>query len=184
MTATVEEIWQKLAGGLRGYIRGRVDDHATAEDILQDVFLRIHQKLPTLRASERLEAWVWRITRNAITDYYRRHIDTLPVPETLPAEANDHAGEPQGLRAALNRMIQSLPRLYRDAIVLAELDGLTQKELANRLNISLSGAKSRVQRGRVRLKQMLDNCCIFEFDRRGKVIDCEPRTKAGCDECG
>jgi uncharacterized protein YuzE len=60
---------------------------------------------------------------------------------------------------------------------------LTQQQLANRLGISLSGAKSRVQRGRAQLKQMLDECCTFEFDRRGKVIGCEPREKAGCDEC-
>jgi RNA polymerase sigma-70 factor (ECF subfamily) len=80
-------------------------------------------------------------------------------------------------------MIYSLPEPYRDAVVLTELEGLTQRELANRLGISLSGAKSRVQRGRAQLKQMLDECCTFEFDRRGKVIDCTPRAKTGCDEC-
>jgi hypothetical protein len=71
----------------------------------------------------------------------------------------------------------------RDAVVLTELEALTQQELANRLGISLSGAKSRVQRGRAQLKQMLDEGCTFEFDRRGKVIGCEPREKAGCKEC-
>ena len=183
MTATVEEIWQKLASELRGYIRVRISDHATAEDILQDVFVKIHQKLPTLRAGKRLESWVWRITRNAVIDHYRGRIKMVEVPDTLPASADDHDADPPGLKAAFRRMIQNLPEPYREAVVLTELDGLTQKELANRLNISLSGAKSRVQRGRAQLKQMLDECCTFEFDRRGKVIDCEPRANAGCDEC-
>jgi|SRR5947208_1439182 len=183
MTATVEEIWRELASELRGFIRARVRDHATAEDILQDVFVKIHQKLPTLRAGERLEAWVWRITRNAVIDHYRSRKSALEVPETLPASLDESKSEPEGLRAAFSRMIQSLPEPYREAVVLTELEGMTQQELANRLGISLSGAKSRVQRGRAQLKRMLDQCCRFEFDRRGKVIDCTPREKAGCDEC-
>jgi RNA polymerase sigma-70 factor, ECF subfamily len=81
-------------------------------------------------------------------------------------------------------MIYSLPEPYRDALVLTEFDGLTQKELAERLGISLSGAKSRVQRGKEQLKRMLHDCCTFEFDRRGRVIDCEPRGNSGCKECG
>ena len=81
-------------------------------------------------------------------------------------------------------MIYSLPEPYRDALVLTELEGLTQKDLAKRLGISLSGAKSRVQRGREQLKTMLHECCTFEFDRRGMVIDCEPRKKDSCRECG
>jgi RNA polymerase sigma-70 factor (ECF subfamily) len=183
MTAMVEEIWRKLASELRSFIRARVSDHATAEDILQDVFVKIHQKLPTLRTTERVESWVWRITRNAVIDHYRGRIKTVEVPETLPASADNHDDEPPGLKAAFRRMIQNLPDPYREAIVLTELDGLTQRELANRLNISLSGAKSRVQRGRAQLKRMLDDCCMFEFDRRGKAIGCEPRAKGGCDEC-
>ncbi len=72
-------------------------------------------------------------------------------------------------------MIYSLPDQYREAVVLTEFDGLTQQQLADRLGITLSGAKSRVQRGRAHSKQMLDECCNFEFDRRGMVIDCTPR---------
>jgi RNA polymerase sigma-70 factor (ECF subfamily) len=63
------------------------------------------------------------------------------------------------------------------------LEGLTQKELAERLGISLSGAKSRVQRGREQLKEMLHECRTFEFDRRGKVTECQPRARGGCQEC-
>jgi RNA polymerase sigma-70 factor (ECF subfamily) len=81
-------------------------------------------------------------------------------------------------------MIYSLPAPYREALLLTEFDGLTQQQLAARVGISLSGAKSRVQRGREQLKQMLHECCSFEFDRRGKVIGCEPRTAASCLECG
>jgi len=87
-------------------------------------------------------------------------------------------------KAAFRRMIYSLPGPYRDALVLTEFEGLTQKELAKRLGLSLSGAKSCLQRGREQLKEMLFDCCRFEFDRRGRVIDCQSSEKACCQECG
>jgi RNA polymerase sigma-70 factor (ECF subfamily) len=74
----------------------------------------------------------------------------------------------------IQEMIDDLPADYRQALILTEYEGLTQKELAQRLGISLSGAKSRVQRAREKLKIMLLNCCHFEFDRLGRVVDYEP----------
>ena len=106
------------------------------------------------------------------------------MPETLPAELPEDDAEMEGFKAAFRRMIYSLPEPYRDALVLTEFEGLTQKELAERLGISLSGAKSRVQRGREQLKVMLHEWCAFEFDRRGRVIECQPRASGGCQECG
>ncbi len=72
-------------------------------------------------------------------------------------------------------MVERLPDDYREALLFTEYEGLTQKELAERLGVSYSGAKSRVQRAREKLKTMLLACCHFEFDRLGKVIDYQPR---------
>jgi RNA polymerase sigma-70 factor (ECF subfamily) len=183
MNATLEHIWLEFAEKLGQFIRARVSDPATAEDILQDVFVKIQKRLGQLQDPARLEGWIYLIARNAIIDHYRTRKETIEVPETLPAEPDARDGEVGELKAAFRRMIYNLPEPYREAVVLTEFDGLTQQELADRLKISLSGAKSRVQRGRAQLKQMLDECCTFEFDRRGKVIDCAPRAKAGCKEC-
>ncbi len=184
MNASLEHIWLEFSDKLGQFIRARVPDHATAEDILQDVFVKIQKGLDRLQDPARLQGWVYLIARNAIVDHYRTRRETVEVPEYLPAEPAVDDGEVEELTAAFRRMIYSLPEPYREALVLTEFDGLTQQQLADRLGISLSGAKSRVQRGRVQLKQMLDECCTFEFDRRGKVIDCSPRPKAGCRECG
>jgi RNA polymerase sigma-70 factor (ECF subfamily) len=183
MNATLEHIWHEFAGKLGQFIRARVSDPATAEDILQDVFVKIHKRLGQLQDPAKLEGWIYLIARNAIIDHYRTRKETVEVPETLPAEPDATDGEIEELKSSFRRMIYSLPEPYRDAVVLTELDGLTQQELANRLGISLSGAKSRVQRGRAQLKQLLDECCTFEFDRRGKVIGCEPREQTNCAEC-
>jgi RNA polymerase sigma-70 factor, ECF subfamily len=183
MNATLEHIWQEFAVKLGQFIRSRVTDPATAEDILQDVFVKIHKRLGSLQDPAKLERWIYLIARHAIIDHYRSRKATVEVPETLPAEADAGDAEFEGLKAAFRRMIESLPEAYREALVLTEYEGLTQSELAQRLGISLSGAKSRVQRGRARLKEMLNQCCTFEFDRRGKVIECEPRSKSGCENC-
>jgi len=85
-------------------------------------------------------------------------------------------------------MVDSLPADYRQALLLTEYQGLTQRELAQKLGLSVSGAKSRVQRAREKLKAMLLDCCHFEFDRRGKVIDYQPNcaccaNQEGCTDC-
>ncbi|HYG23923.1 MAG TPA: RNA polymerase sigma factor SigZ [Verrucomicrobiae bacterium] len=183
MNATMEHIWHEFAGKLGRFIRTRVADPAAAEDILQDVFLRIQKRLDQLKDPAKLETWIYLIARNAVVDHYRTRRETVEVPETMPSERAETDGEVEELKLAFRRMIYSLPEPFREAVVLTELEGLKQQELADRLGISLSGAKSRVQRGRAQLKKMLDECCTFEFDRRGAVIGCEPRKRSSCEEC-
>lgn len=186
MNATLEHIWHEFADRLREFIRCRVADPHTAEDILQDVFVKIQARLNRLKDPAKLQGWIYLIARNAVIDHYRTRKETVELPETLMAEdepASGESDETDELNAAFRRMIYSLPEPYREALVLTEFDGLTQQQLADRLGISLSGAKSRVQRGRAQLKQMLHDCCTFEFDRRSSVIDCTPRQKTKCNEC-
>ncbi len=184
MMPTVETIWNEFAAKLGQFIAARVADPATAEDILQDVFLKIQSRLGQLRDPARLQGWLYLMARNAIIDYHRTRKDTTEVPESLPAEPPAQDAEIEELKAAFRRLISTLPEPYREALVLTEVEGLTQKQMAARLGSSLSGAKSRVQRGREQLKQMLLERCEFEFDRLGRIIDCRPRTQDACQECG
>jgi RNA polymerase sigma-70 factor (ECF subfamily) len=183
MNPTLEQIWHDFAEKLGQFIRSRVSDPATAEDILQDVFVKIQERLSQLHDPAKLQSWIYLIARNAVIDHYRTRKQTAEVQETMVDDRERESDELNGLKASFHRMIHSLPEPYREAVILTELDGLTQKELAERLGISVSGAKSRVQRGRQQLKEMLLDCCRFEFDRRGGVLDCQPRFKAGCKEC-
>ena len=179
MTPTVESIWAGFAGQLRNFIRSRIRDHAAVEDILQEVFVKIHRKLPTLRAGERLEAWVWRITRNAIADHFRHARPDEPLPAELTAAAESETPMPD-LNPCVRRFVGELTEGYREALVLTEWQGMTQEQVAKRLGLSLSGAKSRVQRARGQLKDMLLDCCRLELDRRGNVVEMQPKKKQ-CD---
>jgi RNA polymerase sigma-70 factor (ECF subfamily) len=183
MNASTGLLWNEFSDRLLRFIAGRVGDPATAEDLRQDVFLRLHRRLGKPEPVEDIEAWLYRSARNAIIDHYRTRKPTVEVPETLEAEADEAAPDLVELRAAFRRMILSLPEPYRDAVILADLEGLKQQEVADRLGLTLPGAKSRVQRGRDQLRALLHACCSFEFDRRGHVIECSPNSAQACAEC-
>ena len=183
MDTITEQAWEAFHAPLHQFIRRRVADEATTEDLLQEVFLKIHRTGTSLKDARRLESWIYQITRNLIIDYYRsRHhpmttlddVEILDLSEELPDD--DIVSE---LLPCVRAMVLALPKQDRQALILTEYQGLTQKELGERLGLSFSGAKSRVQRAREKLKQELLACCHFELDRRGHILDYHPR----CDCC-
>jgi RNA polymerase sigma-70 factor (ECF subfamily) len=169
---TTKEIWSKYHSNLLAFIQKRVDDKVAAEDILQDVFVRIHSRLDTLEKNSKLKSWLYQITRNAVVDFYRSRRPTEELPAWLkqpqPSREDNTRRE---LSSCLAPMIQQLPEKYRHAVQLSEIEGKTQKEIAEKENISFSGAKSRVQRGRALLKAMLHNCCKLEINIKNQIVD-------------
>jgi RNA polymerase sigma-70 factor, ECF subfamily len=180
-----DQIWNDSRSQLKAFIKRRIKNEADAEDILQSVFLKIHQNIEKLSDNEKLYAWIYRITRNAITDYYRTNNENL---QPLDEEFNQSAGEEfsaaseEEVLSWLRPMIEDLPEKYGQALLLTDIEGATQKDLAERLDISLSGAKSRVQRAREQLKERLLNCCHIEFDRQGRVIEYQQKQE-DCHYC-
>lgn len=182
-TQLTENAWHELNNRLKQFIGSKVSDRNDAEDLLQDVFLKLHRHADALESEEKVQSWMYRVTRNAIIDYYRTRKLNVPFEDTRhhngDAESDDAF---KTLATGMRVLVRQLPDPYRQAIELTEFKGMTQKELADHLGISLSGAKSRVQRAREKLKRMLLECCHFEFDRLGKVIHYEPRC-ACCEKC-
>jgi RNA polymerase sigma-70 factor (ECF subfamily) len=178
-----DEIWKDFHSELRHFIRKRVADPSAAEDILQDVFIKIHSRIETLQESTKLRSWVYRITRNTIIDHYRKGKKSVELPGSLPEPESLPEGNAviEEITPCVHSLMNSLPHHYREALVLTEYQDLTQKELGEKLGLSLPAAKARVQRGRQLLRGLLLDCCHLEFDRRGKVIDYRP--KGECCKC-
>lgn len=175
---TTEALYKKLNQRLRDFIRKRVPNEAASKDILQDVFLKIHSRIDSVRDEERIESWIFQITRNAVADYFRNHKETIePEEHHLVSQLDEDVAAELGPCVA--EMIESLPGKYRETLQMTEYEGLTQKKAAEKLGISLSGAKSRVQRARAMLKDLLTRCCHFEFDRFGTITDFHP-ISCGC----
>lgn len=198
MTSNVGDVWRQVHHALQAFVSRRVADPAAAGDILQEVYLRMHRGIKDLKDPGRLLPWVYQITRHVIVDFYRsperrREMPSglagdleavQPAPdrsdEALPGESE---GAGQELAACLRPMLEQLPPHYREAVTLVELEGLTQQAAARRLGLSLSGVKSRVQRGRRQLKEQLEACCTIQLDARRGVAAFAPRDGA-CNPCG
>jgi RNA polymerase sigma-70 factor (ECF subfamily) len=148
-SAPLEMLWYQFSSRLLAFIRRRVSDNADAEDILQEVFIRVHRGLCCSNEWNKPESWIYQITRNLIIDYYRRRRNWAEIPEDLAVEADIPEGDPEKrLALSLRETIDQLPEPYRQALILTEYQGLSQKELAEKLGLSTSGAKSRIQRAR------------------------------------
>jgi RNA polymerase sigma-70 factor (ECF subfamily) len=188
MTAqpTTDAIWMHLSSDLRRFIRRRVSDDHVADDLLQETFVRVHRNIGTLQEAERLAAWVYQIARNVVHDHHRKGSNsTVAIAEA--ENVSDDNDSPNGCRSIswLDEMIRSLPDGYRQAVQMAEIEEQSQQDVADRLGLSLSGAKSRIQRGRAMLKDVLERCCSFEMDGRGRVMGCDPKPdQQACRDCG
>lgn len=182
MEKQLETIWTELAANLKRFILKRVGDEPTADDILQNVFIKIHTNLDALQDESKLQSWVYQITRNAIADHYRRAPATHTLDEAIPQNDAPDDETRAALTRSVREMVDCLPEEYRTALVLDTFEGLDQSEIAAQLGISVSGAKSRVQRARAKLRDMMFDCCHFEFDRRGGVINYYPRARC-CPTC-
>lgn len=179
MTRDTERIWEEFGGALRGFILSRVRDRETTEDILQDVFLKIHFGIATLESREKLQPWLFAIARNAMIDRLRKRRDDLSMEELsedLAVESSGPVSSPHDFEPCLRALAKRLPERYREPFLLSELDGITQKEVGEKLGLSVSGAKSRVQRGREMMKDLLLDCCHFEFDRNGDIEEVRPKS--------
>ena len=164
-----EAIWNQFSDKLKNFLLKRVDDQDVANDLLQEVFLKIHLKLPMLKEEKKVENWVFQIAYNQLNDFYRLEAknknDNLDSIDVLSSEDQDVTD----LGDCLEPFINSLPEMYKDAVILSEVNGLKQKEVATQLGISYSGAKSRIQRGRELIKQHFIECCQFHVGKDGKL---------------
>lgn len=185
---TLQDIWTELSGQVRGFVGKRVNDAHAADDITQDVMLKLQTQLDALPPDDKLPAWVFRVARNTIIDHYRaralrQHANIENNDPALEAGDADLAEAAAKLTPCLVRMVEQLPEPYREAMKLADFEGLSQKAIADRAGVSLSGAKSRVQRARTMLREMIQDCCRVERDGRGNVMDFET-TERSARYCG
>jgi RNA polymerase sigma-70 factor, ECF subfamily len=182
------ELWRDASTRLRPFVARRVSP-ADVDDVLQDVFVRMQRGLASLREDERFTSWLFQVARSAVAEHARSRarqpLATAEAPEpAVPADDTDDREASRTLAACVALFVARLPSPYREAITLVELEGLTAREAAEMVGISVSGMKSRVQRGRAQLRELFEACCEIAVDARGKVTEFTPRPRpcAGCEE--
>ena len=184
-TISTEHLWELLSAKLRSFLLQQVSDPQVADDLLQETFLRIHKKLGDVSDEQRITAWVFQIARNLVIDHYRSNgrDPSAALPDDIEAPTHEEENLNGLVEGWLPAMIAQLPDTYREALELYELKEMPQQQIAEQLNISLSGAKSRVQRGRAKLKSLLFECCSFEQDSHGNVIEYSKKNTGDCGIC-
>jgi RNA polymerase sigma-70 factor (ECF subfamily) len=170
------DAWSIHEAELRGYLRHRLGDDQEAKEALQDIFLKALRQGWRFCGVENARAWLFQVARNTLADRLRAHRDHLPLPEDLPAPDSQATVPLDDLAQCLPRVLAELSESDRLALTLCDLEGQPQQVLADRLGLSLPGAKSRLQRARARLRQRLVNACQVRFDDSGRVCCFTPRT--------
>ena len=180
-TKNTERLYRELHDTLHAFVRRRVHAPEDVDDIVQEVFARIHTNSDKLAAADSLSGWIYRVTRNAVADHHRSTAASERAFDRLTHEPFDPRSEDVDLAAtaalsrSVRRFLDELPPDSKQALELTDLGGLTQQQAAERLGLSTSGMKSRVQRGRAKLEVLLRECCDIELDARRRVVAFERR---------
>ena len=162
------EIWEEYKSSLFNYIKKRVTDNDDSKDILQDVLLKSYQFCSKGKTVLHLKSWLFKITQNTIVDYYKKNnksslefdlVDEM-VENSLIGEASEY----------IKALLKLLPEEYAIPLYMYDLENINQKVIAEKLNLTLPNTKSRIQRGRLKLKERFLECCMVEFDENGEMI--------------
>nr|WP_245541818.1 RNA polymerase sigma factor SigZ [Uliginosibacterium gangwonense] len=168
------QAWHDHERELLNWLTRKIADREAAKDLLHDLFLRAVRQGSRFCSIENARAWLFEVARNAVADQLRRTRETVEVPEDLVAEESERHPV-DSLASCLPRVLGELSSEDREAITLCDLEGMSQEDFAARIGLSLSAAKSRVQRARKRLKNQLTTACQVEHDASGQVCGFVPR---------
>lgn len=174
-----ERIWTEYRQDLLRFLVSRTGDPELSQELVQDTLVKAYEARDSLQDIAKVKGWLFSIARNKLSDTYRGKVQHESFDEAL----HDIGKEPDHLdeiliSQCLVSLADKLPPKYRNAVIMADLQGHKQKTVAAHLELSLTAAKSRIQRGRAMLKDKLFACCPLQFDNAGLPIGCDG--KASC----
>lgn len=170
----------KLYGPLLGYVKKRVDNIMDAEDLTQEIFLKLSRS--DWETVENLKSWMYRIAKNTIIDYYRAKKRKLEVLENdFSNESLDDENVIEELSQCIVPFVERLPEEYRTLLKLSELENVPQKKISEQMNMNYVTVRSKIQRGRKKLRQMFAECCHISSAGRGTII-CHQKPNDCCSD--
>jgi RNA polymerase sigma-70 factor, ECF subfamily len=166
--------WEELNDHLLFFIRKRIKNKEDAEDILQDVYIKLHKNINNLNDEKKIVSWIYQITRNTINDCYKKcyRLKKVEFEEyhiELTHEEEENLNDE--ILISMKKIIEELPKDSKELIKLYEFEDMSHKEISKKLEIKENTSKSRLKRAKEKLKNQLDECCVFQIDKFGNVLD-------------
>lgn len=157
---------------LRNFIQTKVSDKETAEDLTQEVMFELTKSCEQPDKIQNTKAWLFRVARNTIYDYYQKHRDELNESQLEHLSEAQKIDMPLDAKDYIHSMMAYLPAADQEILELADIQEMPQKEIADKLGLGLSATKMRVKRAREKLLSQFNQCCVIEFDAQGHFAGC------------
>jgi len=178
------DISQQFYNNLKKFIQTKIKNPEDVNDILQDSLYKAQKNIHLLKQNTKFNSWLYQIVRNSIIDFYRKQKINFSIDELNIQDADEDIDENDNneLTKCLKPLIKKLPEKYRSALELTELNEMSQTELSNHLSLTKSGTKSRVQRAKKKLHDVILECCSIDTDTYGNIIDykCKKQPQNSC----
>ncbi len=166
---TFNKIWDTYKDHLLNFVNTKVNDKHIADDILQEVSLKLYKSLAKEIEIKNYKNWLFQVTRNTIADYYRKQVKQNKIAINQPETNINFAPCVCDLSSFIIQ--QYLPKKYSEPLYLSDIEQKPQQEIADTLNLSLTATKSRIQRGRKKLKELAIECVDISYNNKGQITD-------------
>lgn len=161
-------LWIEYQEGIRSYLLKKVKDADLANDLAQEVFIKVCRACCSDHEVKNVRSWLFQISHHALIDHLKRQPNLAALPLEIADEPEDTIW--QEMEKYIDPLIKLLPEKYAIPLRLYDLEGIQQAVIAQRLALSLSATKTRIQRARKLLKEEILVCSTLETDVQGRVI--------------
>lgn len=181
---STETIWNNYSDDLRRFIFSKIKDNDITEDLLQDVFIKVHTKITSLQEIEKIKSWLFSVARNTVLDYFRVEQRKVNIEQNNDeiADENNLIFKEHTEQDCLYGIIKNLPKKYRDPLFMANIKGIKQTLIAETLKLPIPTIKSQIQRAKKMVAQGFVDCCGYELNQKGLLVG-EIKSKEDCRVC-
>jgi len=182
---SLEQVWTDYQHALKSFLHSKVNNPADVDDLQQEIPIKTYQNLSSIKDADSVKSWLFQLANRTIIDFYRKRARQQRDGELQAEElwfAEQDTSLEQAMAECIKPFVNVLPAEQSQLLEAVDLNGESQKVMAEKVGISYSTLKSRLQKGRVELKKLFEECCTFQFDKHGNLVDCEAKSKQ-CGSC-
>lgn len=177
-------IWNSYAEDIRRFILSKTNDESSADDLLQEVFIKVHTKISNVQDVNKIKSWVFTVANNTVMDYFRAIKKSQVIIDNELEGFDEQSAEfyEHSEQDCLYGIIKSLDKKYRDPLLMADIQGYKQRRIAEVLKLPLPTIKSQIQRARKMIAQGFMDCCGYQLNKKGFLVG-EIKGKEDCKVC-